>query len=449
MESEDNTLLDNYIILFKTLIQKIVTVIVSIFIVLNLIIRSNVDGDVLYPHDATKMPYVKHCKNKMSDATGKEFCPNAKDIDSFEDMTEYNNVFKYINTNDETNTPFDKEKHGEGKYVKLLQQNSMYLSAARFQNLGILTKKDFKFPFNPLFLAYLVTIRSQRSINKILSMLHNTIFRTTKQYKVLFLILTMFVVIMMDNMTKTGGTYDMFNNILRVSPDNLSLLGYILKLAYSTFGGFFVFFKLLGFLFIPILLVIVMEYISANPPINMLISKIFAVFITASFGTLAASFTANPDNPLGQFKGYIKGVPSLLSFKNRSGFGVIWGILIYLLISMALFSGFLSIVPVMFAGFLTITKLAFDIGISWLFKPEIREKCLELFKNMLPAIKLIIIIFSIDVINQTLGKNASLLSILLFTIFLLFDYFNGDGKSVAKDFMNDMADPNIAGLKEE
>ena len=123
-------------------------------------------------------------------------------------------------------------------------------------------------------------------------------------------------------------------------------------------------------------------------------------------GTLAASFAANPDNPLEQFRGYITGVPSLLSFEDKSGMGVVGGILLYLLISMALFSGILSVVPIMFAGFLTIMKLSYDIGISWLFKPEIRDQCLSLFKSMLPAIKLIIIIFSIDVINQTLGKKC-------------------------------------------
>ena len=160
-------------------------------------------------------------------------------------------------------------------------------------------------------------------------------------------------------------------------------------------------------------------------------------------GTLAASFAANPDNPLEQFRGYITGVPSLLSFEDKSGMGVVGGILLYLLISMALFSGILSVVPIMFAGFLTIMKLSYDIGISWLFKPEIRDQCLSLFKSMLPAIKLIIIIFSIDVINQTLGKNASMLSIVLFALFLIMDFFNKGDTSSAQSIINDIMKPGV------
>ena len=269
-----NILLDNYIILFKTLIQKIIIILVSIFIVLNLIIRAFVPGEILYPSDAKRMPYVKHCKTKVKDDQHNYFCPNAKDIDSFDVANDNNNVFRYVETNGSTNIPYDDEVYSKpNEYIKLFQQNSMYLSAARFVNLGILNKSNFKFPFNPLFLSYPVTIRSQRSINKILAALHDTMFRSTTHFRVLFIILTMFVVVMMDNMAKTGGIYDTFNDILRIHLKIYPCLDYLLKLAYSTFGGFFVFFKLLGFLFIPFLLVIILEYISAKSTKRMLFQK--------------------------------------------------------------------------------------------------------------------------------------------------------------------------------
>jgi hypothetical protein len=436
MEGVHNIQLGNYILLFSTLVQKTITVIVSMFIVLNLIIRSFVPGEVLYPHNASRMPYVQNCRTKMREpGTGFEFCHNAKNVDNFKMFTDSaTNPFTYIETDDKTNTPYviGQNEVSKKKLFDLFAPKSLYLSSSFFQNIGMLSKKNFTYLYSPLFLAYLVTIRSQRQINKLLSILHNTLFSSSQYFRVLFIILTMLMVVMMDNVYKDGSSFDLLNEAVGIKSDDFSFLGYIIKLVYTTFGGFVVFFKLLSFLLAIFLLIIILEYVSANTPINMMVSKIMAVCIAASIGTSAASFASNPGNMTDQLKSFMKDFPSLISFKNQSPGTIFIRIIMFLIMSFVLYSGALSIIPIIFAGLFTILQLSYDLGVKWLFNSEIRNSCIRLFKTMLPAVKLIIMIFSIDVINQTLGNNASILSIVLFILFLMLDYFNSD-KSVSSD----------------
>ena len=60
-KDKNSLMVENFISLFTNMAKKIVTILISIFIVLSLFVRSYVPGEALYPHTSTRFPYVKAC----------------------------------------------------------------------------------------------------------------------------------------------------------------------------------------------------------------------------------------------------------------------------------------------------------------------------------------------------------------------------------------------------
>ena len=60
----DDSLFNNTFLLITNLVSRCVVILISIFIVLNLFVRSYAPGEVLYPYNDTKFPYVQTCSVK-------------------------------------------------------------------------------------------------------------------------------------------------------------------------------------------------------------------------------------------------------------------------------------------------------------------------------------------------------------------------------------------------
>ena len=92
-------LLTTYLGFLRDLVKKFVVIVVGLFIVLNLFIRSKVPGEVLYPHNTSKMPYVEPCKNPSSleEIDGNKVCKTTKLVDTFSEFvgSNSNSIFNF------------------------------------------------------------------------------------------------------------------------------------------------------------------------------------------------------------------------------------------------------------------------------------------------------------------------------------------------------------------
>lgn len=105
-----------------------------------------------------------------------------------------------------------------------------------------------------------------------------------------------------------------------------------------------------------------------------------------------------------------------------------------------------TFLPVALLSLFNVVDLSYKIGLSYLFDTDLRRLCIKLFKKFSPVIKLIFMIFAIDLIFKVLGKNAMIFALTLFILFFGIDFFSKKGDNNNSSFMDELIskdlDPN-------
>lgn len=450
-----DSLFNNSILLFANLLSRCVIILISIFIVLNLFIRGYAPGEALYPHDDSRFPYVQPCSVKDVKRTdGTTYCKTTKLYEVNQPTSPDEHIFNYVNDKDFENIkiPYDQTKYKEDEHNKIFTPSGMYLISSLFQNsISDYKKRQFDSPINCLFfLSLLVSVKTKVIINKILAGFHNLLFSSVKSNGILFFILSLLMVIFIETNVQNGSVDKLLKFVLRDFKNDenskSNIIEYIVKLVYSIFGGFVTFLHFTKYLLFPMIFIILITIWGVKTPVKMMFTRGFYFLATTTMMSFISSLVFFPQTIIPKFKKELNHLSNnniLDSFKNIriNGFFsflgsifTVFGLLImsifYIYISV---TSILSFLPLLFVGFTTITSLSYDISLGFLFNENVRKLILLLFQRFSQLIKIMFMIFAVDVIYKVLGTNALYTSLALFTVFFGLDYFKNNNSKSSDD----------------
>jgi hypothetical protein len=461
-------LLTTYLGFLKDLVKKFVVIVVGLFIVLNLFIRSKVPGEVLYPHNTSKMPYVEPCEtpSSLEEIDGNKVCKTTKLVDTFNELAGYNSnsIFNFAMSFGGTGSVDQKEfnkqqenlatsinmnKYQENDINKVFGKDKMYIHSWIYQNIlsSGTTSKGLGFIYSPLFIALATSMKSQALINSILSSIHDSVFSKLTSSSLLLFIMSIILISIIDNVSKKSENFNFMNEFLKLDPENNdhSILTFLTGLIFNVFSGF-IFFMSLFLKIIPItvlLVSIINLVVLAGTKLGisctcalmailtiMNIEKIITLMRPEklNFEEIKKELIAIPF-PTFMFNGisnqFTSGVSGAGSFIGK----------LFKLIPITLFGylSFMSTFSILTVGILTSLTLAYELGLKFLFNGQIRKMCMCLVKDHTFIIKVLFAIFSIELIRLALGEQALLLSIFLFTLFFLADMFGGNKSNEQSD----------------
>ena len=444
INNDNGTMFSNYIILAGAILRKIVTVLVCIFIVLNLFLRCYIPGEILYPHNLNKLPYVK-----VGDGDNESARSTAKSLNEF--LSPFTKVsedgFVYLDrSKDEINTPHNTNKYMDSSFNSIFTAKDLSWVASLYQNQSKIQKKDFSTIFSMFFLSNLTGVKAQAKINKFLSMVHNGLFSNLKHFKLMFFILTLLLVTFIEGFIDKGGINDFLNNKLDDSIGNeevFSLAKYIKDLILYVFSGFFFFLRFFQFLAIPFSIVLAFSYFTPTP-ITMIFTKFFMMVFTFAFIPLIGLILADPGSIKKVFMTMVSfiSIPKFL-LKGDIGFLTIFKIIGWFISAFMGLLGMISFLPIVNVVMFTIVKLSYDLGLKWLTDTEIRRLCMGLFKSFLPMIKLMFIIFALDLLYKTLGRNSMILALVLFVVFSMMELYTNPSDGQNNNFLSNLVTGDI------
>ena len=329
----------------------------------------------------------------------------------------------------------------------------MYLIASLFQNnMGDYKRKYFDNIINCIFfLALLVSVKTKVIINKIIAGFHDLLFASVKTNGVLFFILTMMMIVFIETNVNNGSVDNFLNLLLRdfkKDEENKSnIIEYFVKLIYSIFGGFVTFLHLTKYLIFPLIFIVMITIWTVKTPVKMMWTRALYFFAASSLTSVVSLIMLFPQTAMGLIKKEFISLSknnTLTQIKNLktdtwweiissiiSFIFILLGSLIYLIVGT---TSILSYLPLLFVGFTTILSLSYDLSLGFIFNEGVRKLILLLFQRFSQLIKIIFMIFAVDLIYKVLGKNALYISLTLFIAFFGFDYFqNSDSKSPDSD----------------
>ena len=443
----NDTLFNNSVLLFTNLLKRCVILLTSIFIVLNLFIRGYAPGEVLYPHNDAKFPYVQSCSVKDVIRDTSSHCKTTKLYETNQTTSPDEHIFNYLNDDDleKINIPYDKTKYKEDEHNEIFTPKGMYLIASLFQNnIGDYKQRHFDSPINCLlFLSLLVSVKTKVIINKILAGFHDLLFSSAKSNGILFFILSLLMVIFIETNVQNGSVDKLLKFILRdFKSDEKSksnIIEYIVKLIYSIFGGFVTFLHFTKYLLFPMIFIVLITIWSVKTPVKMMFTRGFYFLATTTIISSISSLIFFPETIIPKIKKELNHLSNnglFESFKNIQVDGflsflsaviTIFGLallsIFYIYISV---TSILSFLPLLFVGFTTVTSLSYDISLGFLFNENMRKLILLLFQKFSQLIKIMFMIFAVDIIYKVLGKNAFYTSLTLFAVFFGLDYFKNN-----------------------
>ena len=470
-EEVNSVIFNNFIALVTNMTKKIVTVMVSIFIVLTLFVRSYVPGEALYPYEGSRFPYVDPCDDSEKvdiEGISEKVCLKTKLYGVYPSPITPGSpsVFQYSDQEkDVLKSSYDENKydtmHPDSSYNSIFTPKSMYFMANLYQMFGNWTKKDFTMLKSPLFLSVLSGAKSQMLFNQVLAGLHEGMFRTVKHYKILFFIFVLLITSFIETNIDTQRVQKFLNTLLGSMYDSTttkaySISEYILGLIYSIFGGFVTLLNMFKFLVLPIIFIFMYTVATVKTPIPLPISRLLIFSITSSFSALFLFLVINPGIISKMMIAILNVIPypsflktitkELNSFGPFSLIRIPMSILSWIMVvAIGIFS-ISTFLPVALLSLFNVVDLSYKIGLSYLFDTDLRRLCIKLFKKFSPVIKLIFMIFAIDLIFKVLGKNAMIFALTLFILFFGIDFFSKKGGNDNSSFMDELIskdlDPN-------
>ena len=262
----------------------------------------------------------------------------------------------------------------------------------------------------------------------------------------MFFILTLLLVTFIEGFIDKGGINDFLNNKLDDSIGNeevFSLAKYIKDLILYVFSGFFFFLRFFQFLAIPFSIVLAFSYFTPTP-VTMIFTKFFMMVFTFAFIPLIGLILADPGSIKKVFMTMVSfiSIPKFL-LKGDIGFLTIFKIIGWFISAFMGLLGMISFLPIVNVVMFTIVKLSYDLGLKWLTDTEIRRLCMGLFKSFLPMIKLMFIIFALDLLYKTLGRNSMILALVLFVVFSMMELYTNPSDGQNNNFLSNLVTGDI------
>lgn len=289
---------------FIRILDDIILLLVTVFIVLNLYFRSNVPGTLLYPSNANEFPYVYFDENSRSKQSNLTSCveTNTKDMedDVFLDTPAYfTSDGKYVIDKNicKINDPFGISDKGDkskcsvkvddlefAKYFgKNINYNNLSFFSKRFIENNNLKKSDDLTIYGMLTYVMLFTTINTNSYLSSLSDFSKQFLPYSNKNKSLvkqgiFLLLTMILYSLFK--TNKNGFKKFIEKLL---PDNLGPVYSLLDIISGIFAPFITFFKLLFLIIYPLILFSsIFAFINYSSYVNSILSKLFAYFGVAN-----------------------------------------------------------------------------------------------------------------------------------------------------------------------
>ena len=460
-------LLTTYLGFLRDLVKKFVVIVVGLFIVLNLFIRSKVPGEVLYPHNTSKMPYVEPCENPSSleEIDGNKVCKTTKLVDTFSELTGSNStIFRFAMSFDSTdsidinkfNTQRDNaassinmDKYVENDINEAFGKDKMYIHSWIYQNIlsSGTTGKGLGFIYSPLFIALVTSMKSQALVNSILSSIHDSVFSKLTSSSLLLFIMSIILISVIDNTSKNSENFNFMNEFLKLDPENndQSILTFLTSLIFNVFSGFIFFMSLflkiipITVLLVSIINLVVLAGTKLGVSCTCALMAILTIMNIEKIITLMRPEKLNFE----EIKKELIAIPfptfmfNGISNQFTSGVSGAGGFIgkLFKLIPITLFGylSFMSTFSILTVGIITSLTLAYELGLKFLFNGKIRKMCMCLVKDHTFIIKVLFAIFSIELIRIALGEQALLLSLFLFTLFFLADMFGGNKSNEKSD----------------